>query len=74
MGFFVGVRRPSCPDCEALAAYIDHGLKKLERIQVEEHMAACIDCIALVAGAVRVVAELKERSAAVDPGPAFLSQ
>ena len=46
----------SCPDPEALAAYIDRGLRKRERFLLEEHLASCPTCIALIAGVVRVMA------------------
>ena len=45
----------SCPDSEALAAYIDRGLRKRERLLLEEHLASCPACIALIAGVVRVL-------------------
>jgi anti-sigma factor RsiW len=48
----------SCPDSEALAAYIDRGLMKRERIVLEEHLASCPTCIALIAGVVRVLSAL----------------
>lgn len=49
---------PSCPDSEALAAYIDRGLMKRERFLLEEHLASCRTCIALIAGVVRVLSAL----------------
>jgi CHAT domain-containing protein len=47
-----------CPEPEVLAAYVDHGLSLSERARVEAHLASCPQCIALVAGAVRTVAEV----------------
>ena len=49
---------PRCPDSEALAAYIDRGLMKRERLRLEDHLAACPTCIALIAGVVRVLSAL----------------
>jgi hypothetical protein len=46
----------SCPDPEALAAYIDRGLRKRERFLLEDHLASCPTCIALIAAVVRVFA------------------
>lgn len=48
----------SCPESEALAAYIDRGLRKRERFLLEEHLASCPTCIALIAGVVRVLTAL----------------
>ncbi len=47
-----------CPDPEVLAAYVDRGLSLSERSRVDSHLASCPQCIALVAGAARTVAEL----------------
>ena len=47
-----------CPEPEVLAAYVDHGLSLSERARVESHLASCPQCIALVAGAARTVAEV----------------
>lgn len=47
-----------CPEPEVLAAYVDHGLSLSERARVEVHLASCPQCIALVAGAARTVAEV----------------
>lgn len=60
MGFLIGVSQRCCPDCEALAAYIDRGLQKSERIQLEGHVATCSDCIALISSVVRLLAELSK--------------
>lgn len=48
-----------CPDCEALAAYVDHGLEKRERTKLEQHIASCATCIAVIAGVIRTLSELK---------------
>ena len=48
----------SCPDSEALAAYIDRGLRKRELFLLEEHLASCPNCIALIAGVVHVLSAL----------------
>lgn len=48
-----------CPDCEALAAYVDHGLEKRERTQLEQHISSCSSCIAVIAGVIRTLAELQ---------------
>jgi CHAT domain-containing protein len=47
-----------CPEPEVLAAYVDRGLSLSERARVDVHLASCPQCIALVAGAARTVAEL----------------
>lgn len=47
-----------CPEPEVLAAYVDRGLSLSERARVDAHLASCPQCIALVAGAARTVAEL----------------
>lgn len=47
-----------CPDLEVLATYVDRGLSLSERSRVDSHLASCPQCIALVAGAARTVAEL----------------
>ncbi len=49
-----------CPEPEVLAAYIDRGLSLAERSRVEGHLASCPQCIALVAGVVRTVADVLE--------------
>lgn len=43
---------------EELAAYVDHGLSLSERNRAEQHLATCGECMQLLAGAVRTVAEL----------------
>ncbi len=42
-----------------MAAYVDRGLKKCERGQLEQHIASCSQCISLIAGVIRAVAELR---------------
>jgi tetratricopeptide (TPR) repeat protein len=54
----VDSRANGCPEPEVLAAYADRGLSLSERARVEIHLASCPQCIALVAGAARTVAEL----------------
>lgn len=39
----------SCPDPEALAAWIDRGVDAAERAEIEAHLSACDDCRYLVA-------------------------
>ena len=48
-----------CLEPEVLAAYVDHGLSLTERARVEEHLASCPQCTALLAGVVRTVAEIE---------------
>src|SRR5687768_18146673 len=48
-----------CLEPEVLAAYVDHGLSLAERARVEEHLASCPQCTALLAGVVRTVAEIE---------------
>lgn len=48
-----------CPDCEALAAYVDHGLGKRDRTKLERHIASCQKCVGLIAGVIRTFVELK---------------
>jgi len=55
-----------CPEPEVLAAYVDRGLSLSERARVDAHLAACPQCIALVAGAARTVAELSAHLPAED--------
>jgi anti-sigma factor RsiW len=43
-----------CPEPEVLAAYVDRGLSLSERARVDDHLASCPQCIALVAGVVLV--------------------
>ena len=47
-----------CPEPEVLAAYVDRGLSLAERGRVDIHLASCPQCIALVAGVARTVAEV----------------
>lgn len=47
-----------CPEPEVLAAYVDRGLSLMERARVDGHLASCPQCIALVAGVARTVAEV----------------
>ena len=47
-----------CPEPEVLAAYVDRGLSLTERARVDAHLASCPQCIALVAGVARTVAEV----------------
>lgn len=47
-----------CPEPEVLAAYVDRGLSLAERARVDAHLASCPQCIALVAGVVRTVADV----------------
>ncbi len=47
-----------CPVPEVLAAYVDRGLSLSERARVDAHLASCPQCIALVAGVARTVAEV----------------
>lgn len=47
-----------CPEPEVLAAYVDRGLSLSERARVDTHLASCPQCIALVAGVARTVADV----------------
>jgi CHAT domain-containing protein len=47
-----------CPEPEVLAAYVDRGLSLTERARVDAHLASCPQCIALVAGVARTVADV----------------
>lgn len=58
MSSHFGERQQRCPDCEALAAYVDHGLGNWERFRLERHLATCADCLGLIAGVVGVLSEL----------------
>lgn len=49
-----------CLDAEVLAAYVDRGLSLAERSRVDRHLASCPQCLALVAGVVRTVADVPE--------------
>lgn len=52
--------RKRCPDPEVLAAYVDRGLSLAERSRVDHHLASCPQCLALLAGVVRTVADVSE--------------
>ena len=43
-----------CPDCEVLAAYVDCGLTARDQEDLDEHIAACRDCINMIVSVVRV--------------------
>lgn len=49
----------ACPDCEALAAYVDRGLDRRERTMIERHIAVCRLCLQIVANVIWTVAELE---------------
>ena len=51
-----------CPDCEALAAYVDRGLGKRDRTKLEQHIASCPQCIRLIAGVIRTLVEPRQDS------------
>jgi CHAT domain-containing protein len=51
-----------CLQPEVLAAYVDRGLSLTERARVDAHLASCPQCVALVAGVARTVAELSAQS------------
>jgi len=57
----------NCLDAEVLAAYVDRGLSLAERSRVDRHLASCPQCLALVAGVVRTVAEVPEFTPHVGP-------
>jgi len=59
--------RTRCPGPEVLAAYIDRGLSLAERSRVDHHLASCHQCIALVAGVVRTVADVSEFTPHAEP-------
>lgn len=50
----------SCLEPEVLAAYVDRGLSLAERARVDHHLALCPQCVALVAGIARTVADVPE--------------
>src|SRR5687767_15607795 len=52
-------------EAEVLAAYVDRGLSLTERARVDAHLASCPQCIALVAGVARTVAEVSALVAGV---------
>jgi len=56
-----------CPEPEVLAAYVDRGLSLAERARVDHHLASCPQCIALVAGVVRTVADVPESTPHAEP-------
>ncbi len=62
-----------CPEPEVLAAYVDRGLSLAERARVDAHLASCPQCIGLVAGVARTVADLSAHApdavVAVDANP-----
>src|SRR5262245_56406531 len=47
-----------CLEPEVLAAYVDRGLSLAERARVDAHLASCPQCIAMLAGVARTVAEV----------------
>ena len=49
-----------CPEPEVLAAYVDRDLSLTEQSRVEAHLASCHQCVAVVAGVVRTVAEIRD--------------
>jgi CHAT domain-containing protein len=55
-----------CLEPEVLAAYVDHGLSLTERAHVEDHLASCPHCVAMVAGVVRTVEAVSEFMPVVD--------
>ncbi len=59
--------RNYCPDPEVLAAYVDRGLSLAERSRVDHHLASCPQCIALLAGVVRTVADVSEFTPHAEP-------
>lgn len=59
-----------CLEPEVLAAYVDRGLSLSERARVDEHLASCPQCVALVAGVARTVAEVS----ALVPGAAIAAE
>jgi anti-sigma factor RsiW len=54
----VDSRTNGCLEPEVLAAYVDRGLSLAERARVDAHLASCPQCIALLAGVARTVAEM----------------
>lgn len=63
-----------CPEPEVLAAYVDRGLSLAERARVERHLASCPQCLALVAGVVRTVADVPESTPHVEPAVEIASR
>jgi len=70
----MGDSHTRCPDPEVLAAYIDRGLSLAERSRVDHHLASCPQCIALVAGVVRTVAEVSEFTPHAEPAVEMASR
>jgi CHAT domain-containing protein len=56
-----------CPEPEVLAAYVDRGLGSAERARVDHHLASCPQCIALLAGVARTVADVLESTPHAEP-------
>src|SRR2546423_3322904 len=52
-----------CPDAETLAAYIDGELVREQRERLEEHLAGCAECTAVIAGALRFQGAAEARPA-----------
>lgn len=63
-----------CPEPEVLAAYVDRGLSLAERARVERHLASCPQCLALVAGVVRTVADVPESTPHAEPAVEIASR
>lgn len=63
-----------CPEPEVLAAYVDRGLSLTERARVERHLASCPQCLALVAGVVRTVADVLESTPHAEPAVEIASR
>jgi tetratricopeptide (TPR) repeat protein len=63
-----------CPEPEALAAYVDRGLSLAERARVDHHLASCPQCIALLAGVVRTVADVLESTPHAEPAVELASR
>jgi len=63
-----------CPEPEVLAAYVDRGLSLAERARVDQHLASCPQCIALLAGVVRTVADVLESTLHAEPAVRLASR
>ena len=63
-----------CLEPEVLAAYVDRGLSLAERARVDHHLASCPQCLALVAGVVRTVADVLESTPHVEPAVEIASR
>ncbi|MDP3717067.1 MAG: CHAT domain-containing protein [Acidobacteriota bacterium] len=63
-----------CPEPEVLAAYVDRGLSLAERARVDRHLASCPQCLALVAGVVRTVADVPESTPHAEPAVEIASR